>query len=248
MEEVRLLDLKIHRTNVPQLLDRIISAIKAREKLKIFHLNVHAFNIAFKNPSFKSAIKDGDIVFCDGFGVKMGARILGIPIGQRMTPPDWIDELCSRLAENNFSVFLLGDEPGVAKKCATKFLEKQPALKIAGTYHGFFTKTGHENENVVNLINESKPDVLLVGLGMPLQEKWITENLSKTNSSVFISVGAMFRWHAQIQKRGPKIFTDNGFEWLWRLFVQPKKVWKRYLIELPRFFIVILGKRLSRKP
>lgn len=243
MEEVKLLGLKIHKIDTSELLVRIISALKVKEKLRVYHLNVHAFDIAFKNPSFKEVINDGDIIFCDGFGVKLGAKILGKSIGERMTPPDWIDDLCDVLLKNNFSIFLLGDEPGVANLCAEKILEKHPSLKITGAYHGFFNKTGDENEKVVTLINSQAPDVLLIGFGMPLQEKWITDNFKKLDSCVFISVGALFRWYSKVDRRGPKFFTNNGLEWLWRLFVHPRKVWRRYLIELPVFFGVILKKK-----
>jgi len=243
MEEVRLLGLKMHKINVPQLLERIICAIRKKKKLKIFHLNVHAFDIAFENSSFKNAVNDGDIIFCDGFGVKLGAKILGLSIGERMTPPDWIDNLCDELLKNNFSIFLLGDEPGIAEQCANLFLEKHPALDIKGTHHGFFDKAGPGNEKVIDVINNVKPHVILVGLGMPLQEKWITDNFEKLDSYIFITVGALFRWYSKVERRGPKIFTNNGLEWLWRLFVQPRKVWKRYLVELPGFFVVILKKK-----
>src|SRR4029077_5191921 len=136
-------------------------------------------------------------------GVKIGAGILGLSIGDRMTPPDWIDDLCSVLAKNYYSIYLLGDEPGVAEKCAAVLLEKHPALIIKGTHHGFFDKKGNENVEVIDIINQVAPDVLLIGLGMPLQEKWIAANAGNINSSIFISVGAMFRWIARVEKRAP---------------------------------------------
>jgi N-acetylglucosaminyldiphosphoundecaprenol N-acetyl-beta-D-mannosaminyltransferase len=245
MEEVRMLDMKIHKVNVSQLLCRIISTIKENKKLKIFYLNVHAFCVGFKNIHFKQIIDKGDIVFCDGFGVKLGAKILGLSLGERMTPPDWIDELCVKLSENNFSIFLLGDEPGVAEKCAKKLLERNSSLKITGSHHGFFNKEGVENEKIIQLINFAKPDVILIGFGMPLQEKWVVENFEKLQTPVFITVGALFRWYAGVEKRGPRLFTNHGLEWLWRLFVQPRKVWKRYVIELPYFFGIVLKKKFS---
>jgi N-acetylglucosaminyldiphosphoundecaprenol N-acetyl-beta-D-mannosaminyltransferase len=236
MESVRILDLKIHKTTIDQLIGNIVAGIRESKKLKIFHLNVHAFNVAFKDPDFKNIINNGDLVFCDGFGVKIGAGILGLSIGDRMTPPDWIDNLCSVLEKNYYSIYLLGDEPGVAEKCAAVLLEKHPALNIKGTHHGFFGKEGKENTEVINIINKTTPDVLLVGFGMPLQEKWISANIENINSNVFISVGAMFRWIARVEKRAPLVLASNGFEWLWRLLTQPGKVWKRYTIELFVFF------------
>jgi N-acetylglucosaminyldiphosphoundecaprenol N-acetyl-beta-D-mannosaminyltransferase len=240
MEIVKILNIKIHKIGVTELIDDIIASIKARKKRKIFHLNVHAFNIAFKNLDFKNIINSGDIVFCDGFGVKIGAKILGQTIGERMTPPDWIDDLCIALVKNNCSLFLLGDENGVAEKCADKLHEKHPELKICGSYHGFFKKEGEENVEVIKLINSVNPDVLLVGFGMPIQERWIMDNVENLNAKAFISVGAMFRWIAGVEKRAPSFLSSNGFEGVWRLLTQPRKVWRRYLIEVPCFFFKVL--------
>lgn len=247
MEEVRVLGLKMHKINVSQLLDRIVTAVKTDQKLRIFHLNVHSFNIAFKDSCFKQVINEADLVFCDGFGVKIGAKILGWSIGQRMTPPDWIDDLCKTLVDQNYSMYLLGDEVGVAEKCAAMLIEKHPGLKVKGTYHGFFNKEGEQNDQVIKIINQSQPDVLLVGFGMPLQEKWISENYSQIDANIFLSVGAMFRWVAKVEKRAPSVLASNGFEGVWRLFVQPKKVWKRYLIEVPYFFYKIISTAISKK-
>lgn len=247
MKTVIILELKIHKINHLQLIQQVTESISAGKKLKMFHLNVHAFNVAFKDQGFKKIINEGDLVFCDGIGVKIGAKILGLSIGERMTPPDWIDDLCKALAQNNQSVYLLGDEEGVAEKCALKLIEKTPTLKIAGTHHGFFKKEGKENEEMIKLINNASPDVLLVGFGMPLQEKWISSNLERLNAKVFISVGAMFRWLVGEEKRAPPILASNGFEGVWRLFTQPKKVWKRYIIEVPFFFFKIFRAAAQKK-
>ncbi len=240
MQTVEILDIKINKINVAQLLEKIAESIKERKKLKIFYLNVHAFNIAFKDALFKKVINDADLVFCDGVGVKIGAKILGISIGQRMTPPDWIDNLCETLIQQNYSMYLLGDEIGVAEKCAAVLIERHPGLNIKGTHHGFFKKEGVENAEIIRSINEAKSNVLLVGFGMPLQEKWISSNIENIDANIFLSVGAMFRWIAQVEKRAPLILASNGFEGVWRLITQPKKVWRRYILEVPYFFYKII--------
>ena len=247
METATILKIKIHKINALELIEKSVNAIRSDQKLKVFHLNVHAFNIAFKDAEFKKIINEGDIVFCDGFGVKAGAKILGLSIGERMTPPDWIDDLCKALAQNNQSVYLLGDEEGIAVRCASKFLEKNPTLKIAGTHHGFFKKEGFENDKVIKRINEANPDVLLVGFGMPLQEKWISANFANIRADIFISVGAMFRWIVGEEKRAPQFLASNGFEGIWRLFTQPGKVWKRYILEVPYFFLKVFYFALKSK-
>jgi N-acetylglucosaminyldiphosphoundecaprenol N-acetyl-beta-D-mannosaminyltransferase len=247
MKAIEFLGVRIHAIDVDGLLAEIVSRIRSRQKARIFHLNVHAFNITFNDPEFKKVINEADLVFCDGFGVKIGAKMLGHTIGERMTPPDWLDDLCRCLIENNFSVFLLGDEPGVAEKCADTLLSKHPLLKIDGIHHGFFDKAGRGNQQVIDMVNMANPDVLLVGLGMPLQEKWITANFQQLNSTIFLSVGALFRWVSGVDKRAPSVLSSNGFEGVWRLFTQPKKVWKRYIYEVPVFFLRIVREAIKLK-
>lgn len=247
MESVKIFDIKIHKIGVREVVEEVILAIHENRKIKIFHLNAHAFDIAFKDEDFKKIINEGDIVFCDGFGVKIAAKILGLSIGERMTPPDWIDRLCETLKQHNRSVFLLGDEKGIAERCAAKLVEKTPGIQIAGTHHGFFEKSGPENIEVIKTVNDAKPDVLLVGFGMPLQEKWIYNNSKELDAPVIIAVGAMFRWMAGEEKRAPKIFSDNGFEGVWRLFSQPGKVWKRYIIEFPLFIFKAIRESIKNK-
>jgi N-acetylglucosaminyldiphosphoundecaprenol N-acetyl-beta-D-mannosaminyltransferase len=242
-----LLGLKITPTDPDAVISSVVESVKTNTQKRIFHVNAHAFNLAFKDPVLTKNINAADTVFCDGFGVKVAAKIMGVDVGERMTPPDWIDSLCRTLAANGHSVFLLGDEDGIAERCAERLRQQSPGLKVAGCYHGFFKKEGAENDEVIKRINAAAPDVILVGFGMPLQEKWISENADKLNAKVFITVGAMFRWLIGEGSRAPRILSSNGFEWAWRLFTQPGKVWRRYLVGLPQFFFVVLKHKFRRK-
>ncbi|KIC94685.1 hypothetical protein OI18_11090 [Flavihumibacter solisilvae] len=211
------------------------------------YVNVHAYHLSFKDQAFRNILNRSDIVFCDGFGVKLGAKMLGLRLGERMTPPDWIDELFAMCENEKVSIYFLGDEDYVVKRFTEMVGEKFPNLRIAGYNNGFFSKSSDENNRVINDINASGAEILITGMGMPLQEKWAFEHREQLRPKVVIGAGALFRWYAKIEKRGPRIVTDNGFEWLWRLFVQPKKVWKRYIIELPYFFMVVLKYKFTGK-
>ena len=245
MQSKKLAGIRIDSVGVDEVIKKIMTSIEENKKTILFYLNIHAFYISFKDEVFKKILNKGDLVFCDGFGVKIGAKMRGMTIGERMTPPDWIDQLCYELSLKGKSLFLLGDEPGIADKCAEKLLKTHPQLKIVGTYHGFFDKEGKENDEVVDMINKSDSDVLLIGFGMPLQEKWIEANCHRINTKVFLPVGAMFRWVSGIEKRAPRFLSSNGFEGVWRLITNPGKVWKRYLVEVPIFFFRILKESYS---
>jgi exopolysaccharide biosynthesis WecB/TagA/CpsF family protein len=139
-------------------------------------------------------------VFCDGYGVRWGARLAGLTIPHRMSPPDWIDDFAARAAAADQSVFALGDEPEVAASFQAKLAEARPGYRVAGSHDGFFEKQRAANDAVVDLINASGATHLLVGFGMPLQEQWLAANAHRLLVKTVIPVGALFRWPAGIDR------------------------------------------------
>jgi N-acetylglucosaminyldiphosphoundecaprenol N-acetyl-beta-D-mannosaminyltransferase len=230
---VPLFDLKISDISRQQLVRSIINMVKNGGKNRVYNVNMHALNIAYSCARFRNSLRSGDLIFCDGVGVRLVAAILGANLRHRNTPPDWLDELASAADSEGFSFFMVGDEKGVAVRAAGIMKERHPSLPILGTHHGFFSKYGVENEYVVGIINEAAPDILLVGMGMPGQEFWIDDNIDRLNAKVYIPVGAGFRWYGGIEKRAPRWVTDHGLEWLARLVVHPRTHFKRYVVGNP---------------
>jgi N-acetylglucosaminyldiphosphoundecaprenol N-acetyl-beta-D-mannosaminyltransferase len=134
-------------------------------------------------------------------------------------------------------MFFLGTQQPIVEKAARVLKESYPDLKILGVHNGFFDKEPKslENEEVLSRINSVNPDILVVGFGMPLQEKWIMENLDRLQIKVVIPVGAFFDYLAGETPRAPRWMTDNGLEWLGRLIIEPRRLWKRYVIGNPLF-------------
>ena len=160
-------------------------------------------------------------------------------------------ELCEFCEKNEYSLFFLGGRPEIADKAAANLKRSFPSLQVLGTHHGYFNLSPDSAENieVIQRINTLKPHILLVGLGMPLQEHWLMENWSKLDVNVGLSGGAVFDYISGELRRGPKWITDNGFEWLARLFIEPRRLWKRYIIGNPLFLYRILKQRLCmQKP
>jgi N-acetylglucosaminyldiphosphoundecaprenol N-acetyl-beta-D-mannosaminyltransferase len=226
-------------TDLPreELVKVILTLAKNKDKKKIYYINLNALNMAYSCPRFRSSLSDAHLVFCDGIGVRMAAALLGQELNHRNTPPDWLDELANIATGMGVSLFLLGDEKGVALRTARIMSDRHPRLRIVGTHHGFFEKTGSENDSVVSKINADAPHILLVGMGMPVQEFWIDENIDRLNAKVYLPVGAAFRWYSGVEKRAPRWITDNGFEWLSRLISHPIKLYKRYVIGNQIFFM-----------
>jgi N-acetylglucosaminyldiphosphoundecaprenol N-acetyl-beta-D-mannosaminyltransferase len=226
----------------------IIRTIQARGKARVVYVNISAVNLAQDLAWFRDFINRSDIAYCDGFGVKWGARLLGLQTPYRFTPPDWIALLAEECARQHFSLYLLGAQPGVAEKVAVTLKKQFTDLTIAGTHHGYFDKTpgAGENKAVLEAINAAKPDILLVGFGMPIQERWLMENWDRLEVNVALPVGALFDYLAGEIPRAPHWMTDHGLEWLGRLIVEPRRLWRRYLIGNTRFLWLVLKERCKR--
>lgn len=244
---VRVLGVTIHTLSVEQLLSLVSQAIIRQERMMIAYANVHGLNLACERPWFRAFLNRSEVVFCDGFGVKWGARLLGQSIPQRFTPPDWLDRLASMAGRHGFRLFLLGARPGVADKAAARLQARSPGVQIVGTQHGYFDKTAGsiENEAVLQAINAAQPHILIVGFGMPIQERWLLENWRHIEAPVALPVGAAFDYIAGETQRGPGWMTDHGLEWLSRLVIEPRRLWRRYLIGNPLFLWRVLLQRMG---
>jgi N-acetylglucosaminyldiphosphoundecaprenol N-acetyl-beta-D-mannosaminyltransferase len=185
------------------------------------------------------------IVFCDGYGVVLGARILGARIPARITYAEWMWSLSALCEEQGFSCFFLGAKEGIAAQAARKLQAAYPGLKIVGVRNGFFQMSGPENDAVVDQINKARPDILVLGLGMPIQERWLWENWGGIDAHVALTGGACFDFVSGAVKRAPRWMADNGLEWLYRLVLEPRRMFSRYVIGNPFFLWRVIRQRIS---
>ncbi len=130
LDSVRLLGVRIHTLSVTALVQLIERTVLRGRKAAVVYVNVHALNLACELPRFKDALNGADVTFCDGHGVRLGAKLAGLGIPHRYTPPDWIDLLATMSLEHGFSMYFLGAERGVAEQAAAKLLDRFPTLQI----------------------------------------------------------------------------------------------------------------------
>lgn len=240
---VRIAGVRVDALDLRRLHAYIHHAIVRGWTVPVLNANVQAVVLANRDPGFARILEDAPVVFCDGSGVRLGARILGAELPPRITYADWIHELAPFLRDRGHSIYLLGSKPGVAEVAASKLEERYPGIKVAGTGHGYFRKDGPENDDAIAAVNAARPDVLLLGFGMPLQEKWIAANLHRLDARVLLSGGACIDYVAETVKRGPKILVDNHMEWLARMIVEPRRLWKRYVLGNPMFLLLVLRQK-----
>ncbi len=236
----RLLGIDISLVDLPQLLDGIDRLAAARKPALVNNVNVHACNLAYAQSAFREVLKKAEIVFCDGFGVKLACLMKGFRLGQRMTPPDWIDDLFAVCVEKGYRVYFIGDEDRVLKLFVDEVVGRNPALQIAGYHDGFFDLDGTENEHVIESISKSGADIIITAMGMPRQELWAAHAMKKLDKGVFIATGALFRWYTGVDRRAPRWITDSGLEWLARFLSSPRRHFKRYAVGIPLFYWRVL--------
>jgi N-acetylglucosaminyldiphosphoundecaprenol N-acetyl-beta-D-mannosaminyltransferase len=246
IEIANLAGLRIHEVTAKVLLQYIHSQISEKRKALILHLNIHGACLAFQLPWLKQFYNEAHMVFCDGNGVRWGLGILGERIPPKIPITRWVWDLAAFCERNGLKLFLLGSAPCTVTKAAENMKAKYPQLKLAGFHDGYFEKRGPENEKIIALVNEAQPDILVVGFGMPHQEKWIQDNWKKLNVAVFLPGGGVLDYAAGRLGRAPEWMLKLHLEWLFRVVQEPKRLLKRYVTEIPYFFAVIFAERLKR--
>jgi N-acetylglucosaminyldiphosphoundecaprenol N-acetyl-beta-D-mannosaminyltransferase len=201
-------------------------------------------NTAARNRLLQAALGQADLVYCDGAGVRLGARILGATIPRRMTGADFVWDLAALAADRGHSIFWLGGREGVARRAAERLVQRYPDLRIAGTHHGYFDRSGAETEAVVTTINDSQPTIVLVGLGTPTQEVWAIRHRGDILAPVVWCIGATADFVAGELPRAPRWMLDNGLEWLHRMWTEPRRMFRRYVVGNPLFVARMMRQRL----
>ena len=187
-----------------------------------------------------AAVEAASLVIADGIGVIYGAKILGTPIKQKLPGIDFTTALMERMAKKGQSVFLFGAKPGVAEAAAEKLQKRFPGLVIAGTNDGYFS----DDAPIVSKISAAKPDLLLVCLGAPKQEKWMHSHTGTIDVGLMIGAGGSLDVFAGTVERAPEKWRKAGLEWLYRLLKEPKRIGR--MMKLPLFLLLVCAQKLRR--
>jgi exopolysaccharide biosynthesis WecB/TagA/CpsF family protein len=195
---------------------------------KAFFMNAHCCNVLRRENLYKTAVDCADYLLPDGIGISLAAKMSGTKLTTNLNGTDLIPEILKEAAKRSKSVYLFGGKPGVAEAAASELVSKIPNLCIAGTRDGYdASKNTHE---VIEDINSSGADILLVALGVPLQENWLHSNFRTLNTQLNLGVGAALDFFAGEVKRAPKWVRKARSEWIWRLAMEPRRMAKRYLL------------------
>ena len=241
MQSINIFSLKISSESKRTLLIYLSERLSAGKKTVIFTPNTQMLLAANRDPRICSLLSSSTVNIPDGIGVCLAAKIrFGISLA-RISGIDLASDVMKICAERGYRVFLLGAESGVAALAAKKLRQDMPDLKICGTHHGYFEKHGKENEEVIKKINSSRPDVLFVCFGFPTQEEWISKNAERL-ASIKLAIGlggALDVWSGR-SRRAPVFFQKAGFEWLWRVALEPHRA--KIFLDIPIFLLAACKK------
>lgn len=248
-DRVNILGTEVSRYNLSETMEFMSEAIQGGKKLRISVTPVNCILWARNNPKLREIYNTAEVVTADGVPVVWASKVLKKPIRGRVTGLDLLPEFAKVAAERNHSFFFLGAAEGVAESLAASLKEKNPGLKIAGTYSPPFAAqfSDEENQKMIEMVNRSNADVLWVSLTAPKQDYWIANHFDKLNVSVAIGVGAAFDVVAGNIKRSPAWMQKWGLEWLYRLIQEPRRLSRRYLIEAPVFLPLIMKQAFQTK-
>ena len=245
--KVNILGIQVSSITLTSLLNDFASLIKSNSKASVCITPVNSILAANKNAVIKNIYNNATYTLCDGVPVLWASQFLGTPIAERITGLDLLPSLLPFCSENNFSLFFLGASPGVGLSLKAKAEQLYTGININGVYCPPFAEKfeSSENDKMISLINEAKPDFVLVSLTAPKQDIWIAENLQKLDTKICIGIGGAFEVTAGLIPRAPHWMQVNGLEWFYRFCKEPKRMFRRYFMEAPVFIPLILLQKLK---
>jgi N-acetylglucosaminyldiphosphoundecaprenol N-acetyl-beta-D-mannosaminyltransferase len=249
-EEV--LGIPLALTDYTRTLDWIDAAVAARQRAYICVAAVHTVMVAQEDPELRQAVLASDFTVPDGQPLVWAMNLLGQNLSSRVYGPDLMEKACRRAARTGQTFFLYGGRDAALETLRAELPRRYPGLRIVGARPGpFRALSSDEADAIAGELNAAAPDVIWVGLGVPLQEKFMLAMRERLLAPVLVGVGAAFDFHAGLKRQAPRSLQRLGLEWAFRLVQEPRRLWRRYLVYNPRFVLgfarQLLEHRRSRR-
>lgn len=225
---ITIFDININNDTMSEAVDWVVSKSLGQKKVVAQFVNADCLNKAYCDKEYRSTLSKAQHIFADGSGIALAGKITQQKVVDNVNGTDLFPLLCEKSQETGMRIFLLGARPNIAKRARQNMHRQYPGAKIVGVHNGYFDED--DTDAVIEKINVSKADVLLVAMGAPTQELWIDQHHKKINAKVCIGVGGLFDFYSGRISRAPLWLRTLGCEWTWRLLQEPSRMWQRYLI------------------
>jgi len=218
-------------------LKRLDELVVRRSSFAAF-VNAHCMNIAYRDAEYRAILNRADAVWLDGSGMRIAGRIRGFEVPDNVNGTDMFPLICAK----PYRIYMLGAAPGVAEKAMENAKKLFPVAQFVGAYPGFFAD-GEEERAAIEKISALDPDILLVAMGVPAQEKWIDRHRTELRCGVALAVGGLLDFVSGRIPRAPMWMRKCGIEWMFRLYQEPLRLFRRYVIGNPLFVLRLLFRR-----
>jgi N-acetylglucosaminyldiphosphoundecaprenol N-acetyl-beta-D-mannosaminyltransferase len=223
---VNIFGVRVDRLRTEEVLARVETYLGEDRARRIYFVYANCLNVAYSDPEFREVLNRADLVLNDGLGLEIAGRALGKPFPENLCGTDFLPLVLERAGKLGKSVFFLGGKPGIVEACGERLVREIPGIRLAGMASGFFG----DEARVADSIRAARPDLLLVGMGVPIQEKLIDRWAAELPVRLAIGVGAFLDFYSGAVPRAPLWIRQRRMEWLFRLVREPRRLWRRYLI------------------
>ena len=230
-----LFGLTISDTTVAAASQSLVTAARSAQPVRVVFANAHVVNEMSARPAYRAVVASADRVYADGSGLAVAARLAGQPLADNVNGTDLFPRLAADAIAAGVKIFLLGGRPGAADAARQRMISFGLGDALCGSHHGFFAPGSAAEDAAITAINASGAGIVLVGMGVPLQDEWIATHAGRIGAPVLAGVGGLFDFFAGSVSRAPHAFRVVGCEWFWRLTQEPRRMARRYLVGNGRF-------------
>jgi N-acetylglucosaminyldiphosphoundecaprenol N-acetyl-beta-D-mannosaminyltransferase len=238
---INILGVGIHSIRMIDAINVMACWIENRVKTQVVVCPVYTIMLSQQDAELHQILDSAGLVTPDGMPLVLLGKLMGYSEIERVYGPDLMLAFCERASKSGYTSFLYGGAEGVAEQLASRLIKQQPGLRIVGVYSPPYRDLSDtEAAEVQSMINAANPDIVWVGLGTPRQDKWIAGNREYINAPIMIGIGAAFDFISGRISQAPRWMQRGGLEWLFRLSMEPRRLWRRYLVYNPLFLINIV--------
>lgn len=247
----KLLGTQVDAMSVDDLLGQLSEAVVCHRRLVVLNHNLHSLALYQRDPEFRELYRRADLVFIDGMAVVTLLRLAGRPVHResRLAVLDWIWPLFDLAVREGWHIVHVGSREPVISRARHTIADRTPGLRLTAMSGFFDAQPGSpESEGILRAVAEAQPDLLMVGMGMPRQEHWVLQSWSQLPDCPVVTVGGVLGFLGGERPPAPRLIGQVGLEWLFRLVTEPRRLWRRYLVE-PWILVPPLARELtSRDP